>query len=83
METATRLAEMVSSVEGLSPEEAASWAASGQVPSEGELRSIAEIFAPGIRGTYNLSRKSFNEMYRLPFGLPSINKRGYSCEGQQ
>ena len=83
METATYLAEMVSSVEGLSPDEAASWAALGQVPSEGELRSIAEIFAPGIRGVYNLSRESFNEMYRLPIGLPPINECGHSREGQQ
>ena len=83
VETATRLAEMTSSVTGLSPEEAASLAALGQVPSEGELRSITELFAPGIRGTYNLSRESFNEMYRLPLGLSPINEGGYSCEGEQ
>lgn len=83
METATRLAEMVTSEEGLSPEEAASRAASGQVPSGDELRSIAELFAPGIRGAYNLSRESFNEIYRLPVGLPPINECGYYCEGPQ
>ena len=82
METATRLAEMASSVTGLSPEEAASLAALGQVPSEGELHSITELFAPGIRGTYNLSRESFNEMYRLPLGLSPINEGGY-CEEEQ
>ena len=78
METATRLAEMVSSVEGLSTEEAASLAALGQVPSGGELHSITELLTPGIRGAYNLSRESFNEMYRLPIGLPPINECGYS-----
>ena len=83
METATRLAEMTSSVTGLSPEEAASLVALGQVPSEGELRSITDLFAPGIRGSYNLSRELFNETYRLPIGLSPINEGGYSCEGEQ
>ena len=83
LETATCLAKTESSVEGLSAEEAASLAALGQVPSEGELRLMAELFAPLLRGAYNLSRESFNKMYRLPIGLPPIDECGYSCEGPQ
>lgn len=79
METAACLAAMTSSVEGMSSEEVASLAALGQVPTEGELRSIADLFAPGLRGNYNLSRESFNEEFRLPLGLPPVGEDGLSC----
>ena len=44
METAACLAKKASSVEDLSPEEVASLAALGYLPSEGELRSIGAAF---------------------------------------
>ena len=79
METAACLAGMASSVEGMSYEEVASLAALGQVPTERELRSIADLFAPGLRGNYNLSRESFNEEFRLPLGLPPVGEDGHTC----
>ena len=79
MELVARLAEMVSTVEDLSPEESASMARLGHMPSEAEERSIKELFAPGIRGIYNLSRESFNQKYRLPLGLPPVGEDGHPC----
>ena len=79
IETAGCLTEIASTVEDLPPEAVEGLVAQGHLPNEAERQSMSELFAPGLRALYNLSREVFNQTYRLPWDLPPIGEDGHPC----